>query len=361
MPQGTEHVRIGKPSVDKIHKYGAEEFRATADDDPERAEFWLENTIMGNTTVSEYEREFVRLSKYAREWVPIEVDMCKHFEEDLNEDIKLLIGILELREFVVLADRAHKAEELSREKKEEREAQISGKRFIGQSQSSVSKKSKEYHDHSTTFTGYSEKEWGSQRSNPRSSSSSVNSVGSVGNPKSKCKYCNNFHFGECRLRSGACYRCGSLDHFLKDCSEKIEKDTDQPSKPSNPASRGKPPCHPNNVRDSQGITRDSIVKPEARAPARTYAIRAREDASAPDVITDGLSNVISAISAQKYVRRGYDAYLAYVLMPIFYEFPDVFPKELLGLPPDREVEFFIDLVSGTTPISTAPYRMILSN
>ena len=37
--------RLNKPLVDKIRKYGAEEFRATVDDDPGRAEFWLENTI----------------------------------------------------------------------------------------------------------------------------------------------------------------------------------------------------------------------------------------------------------------------------------------------------------------------------
>ncbi|KAA3477459.1 Retrotransposon protein [Gossypium australe] len=83
---------------------------------------------------------------------------------------------------------------------------------------------------------------------------------------------------------------------------------------------------------------------------------------------DGLSNVISAISAQKYIRKGYDAYLAYVLdnkvfelkiksVPVVCEFLDVFPQELPRLPPAREVEFSIDLVPGTTSISIAPYRM----
>jgi hypothetical protein len=38
-------------------------------------------------------------------------------------------------------------------------------------------------------------------------------------------------------------------------------------------------------------------------------------------------------------------------------FPDVFPGELPGMPPDREVEFAIDLLSGTAPISKGPYRM----
>ena len=44
-------------------------------------------------------------------------------------------------------------------------------------------------------------------------------------------------------------------------------------------------------------------------------------------------------------------------IPIVREYPDVFPKDLPGLPPDLEVEFSIDLVSGTAPISKAPYRM----
>lgn len=39
------------------------------------------------------------------------------------------------------------------------------------------------------------------------------------------------------------------------------------------------------------------------------------------------------------------------------EFPDVFPKELLGLPPDREIEFSIDVVPRTQDISIPPYRM----
>ena len=41
------------------------------------------------------------------------------------------------------------------------------------------------------------------------------------------------------------------------------------------------------------------------------------------------------------------------------DFPDVFPNDLSGLSPKSEVEFTIDLVPGTTPISKTPYRMAL--
>ncbi|WVZ91359.1 hypothetical protein U9M48_037546 [Paspalum notatum var. saurae] len=44
-------------------------------------------------------------------------------------------------------------------------------------------------------------------------------------------------------------------------------------------------------------------------------------------------------------------------VPLVCEYSDVFPDDLPGLPPDRAVEFAIDLVPGTAPIAKAPYRM----
>nr|GFD09775.1 putative reverse transcriptase domain, aspartic peptidase domain protein [Tanacetum cinerariifolium] len=43
--------------------------------------------------------------------------------------------------------------------------------------------------------------------------------------------------------------------------------------------------------------------------------------------------------------------------PIVFEFPDVFPDELPGIPLVHEVEFNIKLILGAEPISKAPYRM----
>jgi hypothetical protein len=44
-------------------------------------------------------------------------------------------------------------------------------------------------------------------------------------------------------------------------------------------------------------------------------------------------------------------------IPMVCEFPDAFPEDLPGLPPERDVEFVIELKPGTTPISRRPYRM----
>nr|GEV88821.1 putative reverse transcriptase domain-containing protein [Tanacetum cinerariifolium] len=62
------------------------------------------------------------------------------------------------------------------------------------------------------------------------------------------------------------------------------------------------------------------------AQGRTYMLRDKNDHRDPNVVT---------------VR----------------EFPDVFPEDLLGLPPVRQVEFQIDLIPGAAPVARAPYRL----
>ncbi|MCI67730.1 cellular nucleic acid-binding protein, partial [Trifolium medium] len=47
-------------------------------------------------------------------------------------------------------------------------------------------------------------------------------------------------------------------------------------------------------------------------------------------------------------------------LPVVCEFPGVFLGDVSDVPPEREVEFSIDLVPGTGPISMAPYRMSTS-
>nr|GEY48369.1 putative reverse transcriptase domain-containing protein [Tanacetum cinerariifolium] len=44
-------------------------------------------------------------------------------------------------------------------------------------------------------------------------------------------------------------------------------------------------------------------------------------------------------------------------IPVVREFPGVFPKDLSGLPPSREIEFRIDLIHGAMPVAKSPYRL----
>ncbi|KHG05681.1 Retrotransposon gag domain-containing 1 [Gossypium arboreum] len=78
----------------------------------------------GRIIVTEYKHEFVRLSKYAQECVSTEAIMCNRFEDGLNEDIRMFVGMLELKEFVLLVERDCKTEELAKEKRKVNSIQV---------------------------------------------------------------------------------------------------------------------------------------------------------------------------------------------------------------------------------------------
>ncbi|XP_070019871.1 uncharacterized protein [Nicotiana sylvestris] len=82
------------------------------------------------------------------------------------------------------------------------------------------------------------------------------------------------------------------------------------------------------------------------------------------------SRVISYVKARRMIEKGCLAVLAYVrdssaevpsmdFVPIVREFLEVLPADLPGMPPDRDIEFYIDLAPVTQPISITPYRMAL--
>nr|GEW42874.1 reverse transcriptase domain-containing protein [Tanacetum cinerariifolium] len=83
-------------------------------------------------------------------------------------------------------------------------------------------------------------------------------------------------------------------------------------------------------------------------------------------------NIISCSKAQEYMSKGCHVFLANITstkdedkskekrledVPVVREFPKVFPEDLPGIPPTRQVEFRIDLVPGAAPVARTPYRL----
>ncbi|KAA3465626.1 DNA/RNA polymerases superfamily protein [Gossypium australe] len=274
----------------------------------------------------------------------------------------------------------------------------------------------------------------------------VASVGNARPSRHECPQCGRRHPGECRASERACFKCGSPDHFIRDCPEMGGKEKSQSARSGN-TTRGRPQRNSKSGMSSKNTPREQIARSKGRVPARTYVIRAREEASSLDVITGTFSlydthvvalidpgsthsyvcmklvfNMNMPIKSTKFTIRvsnplgkcvlvdkvcnecplrirghylpanlmlfsfdefdvilgmdwltthdmiGYEAYLALVMnaketelriesVPIVCEYPDVFPEELPELPPVREIEFGIELATGTAPISIAPYRM----
>nr|GEV58969.1 hypothetical protein [Tanacetum cinerariifolium] len=81
---------------------------------------------------------------------------------------------------------------------------------------------------------------------------------------------------------------------------------------------------------------------------------------------------ISCSKAQEYMTKGCQIFLAHISakkeedksegkqledVPVVRDYPEVFPKDLSGLPLARPMEFHIDLIPGATPVARAPYRL----
>ncbi|KAJ9536518.1 hypothetical protein OSB04_un000312 [Centaurea solstitialis] len=80
------------------------------------------------------------------------------------------------------------------------------------------------------------------------------------------------------------------------------------------------------------------------------------------------TSLISVIKANRCIRKGCVWFMAYVVdsekdklevkdVEVVRDYPEVFPEDLVSLPPDREIKFRIDLVPGATPIAKASYRL----
>ncbi|GJV50344.1 putative reverse transcriptase domain-containing protein [Tanacetum coccineum] len=81
--------------------------------------------------------------------------------------------------------------------------------------------------------------------------------------------------------------------------------------------------------------------------------------------------VISSIRTQKYIDKGCQVFLVQMMkkeetktsqkriedVHVVRDFPEVFPEDLPGLPPTRQVEFHIELIPGAAPVARAPYRL----
>ncbi|KAA3480175.1 Transposon Ty3-G Gag-Pol polyprotein [Gossypium australe] len=363
-------------------------------------------------SMAEYEREFVRLSKYAQECVYTEAIICKRFEYGLNEDIILLVGILELKEFVVLVDRACKAEEMNKKKRKTMiEAPDARKRPMSKSFQTQSKRSKETNPRTTTSVGYSHRDRGNTHSGSRVQATSMASVGNAKGSEGRAPartyairarkeasspdvITGTFSLHDISVialtdpgstHSYVCMKLVSSMNMIVESTEFVIKVSNSLGKHVlvDKVCRNFPltirgHCFPANlmllpfdefdlILGMDWLTAHNVL---VNCGSKFIELRCvnRDIIRVESGKSDSFPVVISSMVAEKYMRNGYESYLAFVLntqesevkiesVPVVCKYPDVFPNKLPGLPPVREVEFGIKLVPGTTPILVVPYRM----
>ncbi|XP_070019743.1 uncharacterized protein [Nicotiana sylvestris] len=229
-----------------------------------------------------------------------------------------------------------------------------------------------------------------------------------------CQTCGRSHLGQCRVLIGECFRCGQLGHHLRDFPQPPRNFNQASSQSTAPTqttrntsgatgtrNRGQSVGDRATVNQGQGNAGRGQIRVEGRDTladlivldmidfdmlmgidwlSSCYAIVdchadivKFEIPNEPNFILRGSQvsetcKIVSFMKAQRLLKKGCLGLLAIVNdtrketvsiknVPVVREFSDVFPEDLPGLPPIREIDFSIDLLPDTHPILIPPYRM----
>ncbi|KAA3488461.1 DNA/RNA polymerases superfamily protein [Gossypium australe] len=167
------------------------------------------------------------------------------------------------------------------------------------------------------------------------------SVGSVKRPNKASEipiseHCGKKHRGKYWKLTKVCFRCGSLEHFAREHPKNENKTPDDAQK-------------------ATSIVRGRWTSKDPGSSHSYVNTNLLKSGSMKSEMSRVAMSVSSPLSQTMLVDQIGDSKISNI--QTVYEFSDVFPEELLRLPPDREVEFTIEVFFGTTLVSTPPYRM----
>nr|GEW58111.1 hypothetical protein [Tanacetum cinerariifolium] len=215
-----------------------------------------------------------------------------------------------------------------------------------------------------------------------------------------CTKCNYHHIGQCapnnnnkNQKARACYECGNTRHIKKNCPKLKNRrngNRNGIAKGRAYALRGRDASPNSNVITEnhydvelanvkiievntiiRGCTPNFMNHPFSidlmPVPLGSFDVIIRLD-----WLTKYHGVIICDEKIVQYLSKGCDVFLAHITtkeakdksegkqledVPIVRHFPKVFPEDLPGIPPARQVEFQIDLVPGAAPVTRAPYRI----
>ncbi|XP_017640412.1 uncharacterized protein LOC108481849 [Gossypium arboreum] len=167
--------------------------------DARRREFL--NLNRGNKSVVEYKAEFLRLSRYTCGMVAIEYERYVHFEDGLRNSLRVLIAPQRERDFAALVDKAKIAEDVKRTEQQHCEKEKGRNKRDSKPLSSFQMPKKKARVDGPVRVGAPIAAPGSQ----------------------PCADCGRCHQVKCWKRIGACLRCRSLEHHIKDCPRRPDQ------------------------------------------------------------------------------------------------------------------------------------------
>ncbi|XP_073017853.1 uncharacterized protein [Primulina eburnea] len=335
-------------------------------------------------TVNEYTIKFEESCVFVPFIVENDKDKGEHFIRGLRPEIRRDVHMAKVVSYQDIVERALLAE--LDEQEIEKERQLRRQTFQARSQGASP----------SSRGGFKWKGKLEQRNKP--------SLPSSDTERPLCPKCGKPHKGECLIGSGRCYRCKQMGHTAQKCPLSADK-VFMHSISFEPTVM---PLHFNIVLPSGDeifptniikacpvqvgnrlLFADLIVIPMvafvvilgmdwlsaycAVIDCVGKTVKFLADDHDSDVFVGIGSSmgipIISCLQANKLLHKGCMGFLSSVVdvrkesnlqlqnIDVVRDYPDLFADDVPGLPPDGEVEFVIDLIPGTAPISKAPYRM----
>ncbi|KAE8667225.1 hypothetical protein F3Y22_tig00112429pilonHSYRG00052 [Hibiscus syriacus] len=234
-----------------------------------------------NRTVYEYECEFNKLSRFAAELIRTEKEACEWFVEGLRPRLKEMLIVLNLSSFQEVVNRAKALERAQNERFGDQKAQSSKR--TGASSSSVPPK--RGRDSGFQYQVRSESVVSSARGSNqmRARQTQLGKSGDGRAQQRHCQICERYHGGACRVESGACFRCGEIGHFLRDCPLGTGKPV-QSERSASISQRGR-------GRGRGRSQTEFSTQQEMRSTARVYNLNISEDNEDPEIIAVGMPRV----------------------------------------------------------------------
>ena len=161
--------------------------------------------------MQEYEKVFSHLSKYAPKLVLTETFQCRQFEDGLKESIKRYltdVTSLHVVNFYQLVQAAMKIE-----KYEMKNQERNWERKFSRGISSSYKRTRESQEDSVQGLAIK-----GRRQGPTMTQGSSRGISIGQDERPECPHCHKYHFGICRRVTRGCFRCGSTDHLIVNCS-----------------------------------------------------------------------------------------------------------------------------------------------
>ncbi|KAK8639770.1 hypothetical protein V6N13_138140 [Hibiscus sabdariffa] len=265
----------------------------------------FKDLVQGSMTVAEYELQFLDLLRYGTGLVSTEKDRCDKFLEGLRIGIRDRVATHHDEVFKDLVNRAKTAEGLEilaasqssrdrdRHRGRERDRDRLGRSFTqGDSFVRPDKRAR-----SATF-----QRGGSSYVPATPQGPAVSRSDSFGlSPVPMCEQCGRLHRGDCRKTRGACFRCGSTEHYQRDCphpshpGRALAQTPVRSQTPARSQTSVQTPATERYQSRAQGSAarsgnrgrfqqNDRPVMSDARQPALVYATRRRDDRDGPNVI-----------------------------------------------------------------------------